>query len=178
VAFACLAYLAREIPLFLIATVAGQFAQAAQISNYTNTSRDHERRTRAANSGFTLVEILLVVSILGLILAVSVPASYEMYLGYKSSLRAEEVLTFVANLRRESFLYGEESVLSSVEGNIQYGDGKLVTFADTFVQIDAPIRFYKNGTTSGGELQIQAGGFAYRLNISAPFGNLLLEPQG
>jgi prepilin-type N-terminal cleavage/methylation domain-containing protein len=135
----------------------------------------HRKFTQS--SGFTLVEILLVISIIGLILGVSVPASYQMYLNYKNSLRAEEVLTFVANVRRESFLYGEESVLSSAEGRIQYGKGRLASFTDTFVQIDAPIKFYKNGTTSGGVLKIQAGHSLYWLKITAPFGNLLLEPQ-
>jgi prepilin-type N-terminal cleavage/methylation domain-containing protein len=126
-------------------------------------------------TGFTLIEILLVVSIIGLIMGVTIPASYEMYLNYKNSLHAEEVLAYVSNVRRESFLYGEETVLSSKEGRIQPNNSALIGFADLFVQIDTPIKFYKNGTTSGGVLKIQAGDSVYRLKVTAPFGNLLLE---
>jgi prepilin-type N-terminal cleavage/methylation domain-containing protein len=128
-------------------------------------------------TGFTLIEILLVVSIIGLIMGVSIPASYEMYLNYKNSLHAEEVLAYVSNVRRESFLYGQETVLSSKEGRIQPSKGELVSFADLFVQIDTPIKFYKNGTTSGGALRIRAGDTVYRLKVTAPFGNLLLERE-
>jgi prepilin-type N-terminal cleavage/methylation domain-containing protein len=128
-------------------------------------------------SGFTLIEILLVVSIIGLIMGVTVPASYNMYLNYKNSLHAEEVLAYVSNVRRESFLYGQETVLSSKQGRIQPNDGTLIGFADIFVQIDTPIKFYKNGTTSGGALRIRAGDTVYRLKVTAPFGNLLLERE-
>ena len=127
------------------------------------------------SSGFTLVEILLVISIVALIMSVSVPASYQMYQSYKNSLKAEAVLTYVSNIRRESFLFGEETVLSSTDGRIQQGDGRIMNFTDLFVQIDTPIKFYKNGTTSGGVLKIQAGDSIYRLRVSPPFGNLLLE---
>jgi prepilin-type N-terminal cleavage/methylation domain-containing protein len=127
------------------------------------------------SSGFTLVEILLVISIIALVMGVSVPVSYQMYQSYKNSLKAEEVLTYVSNIRRESFLFGEEMVLSSTDGRIQHGDGRFINFSDLFVQIDTPIKFYKNGTTSGGVLKIQAGGSLYRLKVSPPFGTLLLE---
>lgn len=122
-----------------------------------------------------MIEILLVISIIGLMVGVSVPASIEMYRNYKSSLKAEEVLGYVANVRRESFLYGEETVLSTVEGRIRHADGRSMSSADLYVQSDAPIRFYKNGTTSGGVLRIRAGESLYRLKIAAPFGDLLLE---
>ena len=127
------------------------------------------------SSGFTLIEILLVISIVALVMGVSVPASYQMYQSYKNSLKAEEVLAYVSTIRRESFLFGEETVLASTDGRIQQGDGRMTNFTDVFVQIDTPIKFYKNGTTSGGILKIHAGGSVYLLKVSSPFGNLLLE---
>jgi prepilin-type N-terminal cleavage/methylation domain-containing protein len=128
-------------------------------------------------SGFTLIELLVVVSLIGLLISVSVPVSYNMYLSYQASLKAEEVFVYVSQVRRESFLYGDEVVLSSQEGLIRSNDGEPAKFPDVFVQIDEPIKFYKNGTTSGGIVKIRTAATAYRLTITAPFGELLLARE-
>jgi prepilin-type N-terminal cleavage/methylation domain-containing protein len=134
-------------------------------------------RSAFKRSGFTLIELLLVVSLIGLLMSVSVPVSYNMYLSYQASLKAEEVFVYVSKVRRESFLYGDEVVLSSQEGFIQSDDGQSVKFPDVFVQIDEPIKFYKNGTTTGGTVKIRTGAAVYRLTITAPFGELLLARE-
>lgn len=127
--------------------------------------------------GFTLIEILIVVSIMGLILSVSLPISYDMYRSYKASLKAEKVMVFISSLKRESFLYSEAKVLSSKDG-VMIVNGKEETFDDTSIQIDQPIEFYKNGTTSGGTINIYVANHAYSLNIQALLGNLILERKG
>jgi general secretion pathway protein H len=127
--------------------------------------------------GFTLIEILIVVSIIGLMLSVSLPISYSMYRSYKASLKAEEVMVFISSLKRESFLYSEAKVLASKDG-VMIVNGKEKTFDDTSIQIDQPIEFYRNGTTSGGTLKIYVGNQAYSLNVQAPLGGLILERKG
>ena len=127
--------------------------------------------------GFTLIEILIVVSIIGLMLSVSLPISYSMYRSYKASLKAEEVMVFISSLNRESFLYSEAKVLASKDG-VMIVNGKEKTFDDTSIQIDQPIEFYRNGTTSGGTLKIYVGNQAYSLNVQAPLGGLILERKG
>jgi general secretion pathway protein H len=127
--------------------------------------------------GFTLIEILIVISIIGLMLSVGLPISYDMYRSYKASLKAEKVMIFVSSLKRESFLYSEAKVLSSKDG-VMIVNGKEKTFDDTSIQIDQPIEFYRNGTSSGGTLKISAGGQAYTLNVQTPLGGLILERKG
>jgi general secretion pathway protein H len=127
--------------------------------------------------GFTLIEILLVVSLIGLMLSVSLPVSYNMYNSYKASLKAEEVMIFISSLERESFLYSEAKLLSSKDG-VMTVDNKEKVFPDTFIQIDQPIEFYKNGTTSGGTLNIKVGGQAYTLEVHTPFGGITFERKG
>ena len=127
--------------------------------------------------GFTLIEILIVVSIIGLMLSVSLPISYSMYMSYKASLKAEEVMIFISSLKRESFLYSEAKILSSKDGVIIV-NGKEQVFNDTVIQIDPPIEFYRNGTTSGGTLKIYVGNQAYSLNVKAPLGDIILERKG
>lgn len=126
------------------------------------------------NKGFTLIEILLVMAIMGFMTAVTLPVSYRMYQSYKASLGAEDVLVYISKTRREAFLYGEEKTIEAKSGIMQ-DNGSPVVFQDAFVQIDTPIRFYKNGTTSGGALKIYVGDYAYLLRVQPVFGNLMLE---
>jgi general secretion pathway protein H len=121
-----------------------------------------------------LIEILIVVSIIGLMFSVTLPISYSMYGSYKASLKAEEVMVFISSLKRESFLYSEAKVLSSKDG-VMIVNGKEKTFDDTSIQIDQPIEFYRNGTTSGGTLKIYVGDQAYTLNVQTPLGGIILE---
>jgi prepilin-type N-terminal cleavage/methylation domain-containing protein len=127
-----------------------------------------------SSHGFTLIEILIVISIIAAMFAVTLPISYNMYQSHKASLKAEEVLVFIAGLKRESFLYSEAKVLSSKDG-IMAVNGQKAEFGDTYIQIDTPIEFYKNGTTSGGTLKIVVGGQNYSLKVQALFGDLSME---
>lgn len=127
--------------------------------------------------GFTLIEILIVISIISLMLSVGLPISHSLYQSYKASLKAEEVMVFIASLKRDSFLYSEPKVVSAEDGIIRV-NGKARVFQDTLIQIDQPIEFYKNGTTSGGILMISVHDQFYFLNIEPPFGNLILGRRG
>jgi len=127
--------------------------------------------------GFTLVETLLVITLIGILLSVSLPISYTLYTSYNASLKAEEVMIFISHLKRESFLYSEATILSSQNGVILV-NSKEKRISGTLIQIDHPIEFYKNGTTSGGTLKIYVGDQTYALDVQAPFGGLFLERKG
>ena len=127
--------------------------------------------------GFTLIEILIVMSILSLLFTVGLPISYRLYQSYQASLKAEEVMVFMATLKRDSFLYSEAKVVLARDG-ILFVNGIEKVLQDTLIQIDQPIEFYKNGTTSGGIIKIVVGDQAYSLNLQAPFGTLILERKG
>lgn len=126
------------------------------------------------NKGFTLIELLIVVSIIGLMMAVTLPVSADMYYRYKASLKAQELMVVVSDLRRESFLYSENKVLSSDRDKMTV-NGKTMIFADTQVSIGAPITFYKNGTTSGGAINLRVGDYLFAVRVAAPLGDLKLE---
>ena len=127
--------------------------------------------------GFTLIEILLVIAIIGIILSVSLPISFSMYSGYKSALKAQEVMIFISKLKRESFLYSELRTLSS-KNNVITIDGEEKVFDDSLINIDSPIIFYRNGTTSGGLVKVDTGGSVYQLAVRAPLGDLTMTRTG
>lgn len=143
--------------------------------------RREDKKTRftkfAKERGFTFIELLLVVSIIGIMLSVSIPISFGMYTSYKASLKAQEVMVFISGLRRDAFLYSERKLLSSKDDVITVDDEEKV-FEDTRIRINSPIVFYKNGTTSGGTINIYVGDQAYSLSINAPLGDLILARTG
>lgn len=127
--------------------------------------------------GFTLIEILLVVAIIGIMLSISLPVSFGMYNSYTSSLKAEEVMVYISKLRRESFLYSEKKVISS-KNNMITVDGQSKDFDGSSINVDSPIVFYRNGTTSGGTVKVGTGGSTYLLTIRAPLGDLVMTRTG
>lgn len=125
--------------------------------------------------GFTLIELLLVITLIGMLFAVSLPVSYSMYQRYQASLKAEKVLTLVSSLRMESFLYGQERLIQARDGRILVNGSEVDGFGDLFVQIASPIKFYRTGTTSGGEIKIYADNNTFLVIVQAPLGGLTLK---
>lgn len=130
-----------------------------------------------SKKGFTLIELLIVIALVGILVSVSLPVSYSMYQKYQASLRAEEVLIYLSSLRREAFLYSEEKLICSQEGRLWVNDGKMITFEDMFVQIDKPVKMYKSGATSGGEVKLYINNYTFVVDIQAPLGNMVLRRE-
>jgi prepilin-type N-terminal cleavage/methylation domain-containing protein len=126
------------------------------------------------NKGFTIIELLIVIILVGMVLSVALPVSYGMYTTYKASLSAQEVMAYVSELRRDAFLYSERKVLSSQDGNMTV-DGEKKIFREINVHISEPIIIFRNGTSSGGVIVLNVGDVVQNLVIKAPLGNLSLE---
>jgi prepilin-type N-terminal cleavage/methylation domain-containing protein len=129
--------------------------------------------TRLSQKGFTLIELLIVISIIGIMLTVSLPVSFAMYSRYKASLKAQEIMVYISDLRRDSFLYSENKIMTSSNNAIMINENSRA-FDDTRIRIDAPIEFYKNGTTSGGVISLSIGEYAFIVRINAPLGGLIM----
>ena len=125
-------------------------------------------------NGFTIIELLIVIILVGMVLSVIMPVSYGMYATYNASLRAQEVMTYVSGLRRDAFLYSERKVLSSQDGAITV-DGSKKIFNGIKINISEPIVFFRNGTSSGGVIELSVDEVDQSLVIHAPLGDLSLE---
>ena len=53
--------------------------------------------------------------------------------------------------------------------------GETRSFVDTRIRIDPPIEFYRNGTTTGGVINLRIGDYVFILHIKAPLGDMNLE---
>ena len=129
------------------------------------------------NKGFTVIELLIAIILLGMILSVALPVSYGMYESYKASLRAQEVMAYVSELRRDAFLYSEKKVLSLQDGNMTVNGEKKI-FKEVNIKIAAPIVFFRNGTSSGGVIVFGVGDVVQNLVVKTPLGDLSLERSG
>jgi len=125
-------------------------------------------------NGFTLIELLIVVSIIGLFFSISFPVSMEMYNGFKASSRAQEIMLQISGIRRDAFLYSEKKVLTSSAGILRVNDVPM-PIPDVHIRIKDAISFSRNGTTSGGRIEVYFRNQLYLVSISAPMGNLALE---
>jgi len=123
--------------------------------------------------GFSLIELLIVVSVIGLMMTVALPISASMYARYQASLKAQEVMIAVSDLRREAFLYSESKIISAYRHQLTV-NGESRNFPGAQISVESPIQFYKNGTTSGGEISVRVGEHVFVVSVKAPLGDLKL----
>lgn len=124
--------------------------------------------------GFALIELLLVIAILSLIVSVIIPVSYDLYTFYIETHEIEKFVIFLSGIKRESFLYNRENVIHEKNGIIYVNDKSIRDFNFKF-QIDSPIIFFKNGTSSGGIIKIITNKNAYKIQVSSPLGEIHYE---
>lgn len=126
----------------------------------------------ASRAGFTLVEMLLVITIIGMLAGVSIPVSYSMYQSYRASVKSQEVLAVVSDLRREAFLYSEEKTLDSVGGRLVINGTVWEALQDVRVSVQRPFKFFSNGATNGGVLEVEAFGRRFLITVDSPGGDI------
>ena len=146
--------------------------------------------------GFTLIELLIVIVIIAMIFAVTVPVSLNMYNRYMASIEAEKVMLYMFKLQRDSFLDGQERLIETDKGVITV-NGVLHRFSEdvavnpaepssaqnqqqektqiNFVYIPSPILFFTNGTTSGGVVMVYVKEFIFAVKIAPPYGTIRME---
>lgn len=147
---------------------------------------------RSANaSGFTILELLVAISIVGLVLAVSVPASGRMYktMQYREAVR--DVITLLASARYAAVSTGraqdvkinprtrELSLNDSVKQlpsglNIVVHSARELNDRDVGV-----IRFYPEGGSSGGGVDVEIPErWGVRINVDWLVGRVSQEKYG
>ncbi|MDO6746794.1 type II secretion system protein [Gilvimarinus sp. 1_MG-2023] len=136
-------------------------------------------KTSAGQRGFTLLELLIAFSIAGLLLAVSVPASYKMYQSMQYREAVRDVRQALESARYTAMLQGKPTdvILTPRIKRLTYANGEsrdLPEFVDLETQTAqeqmatpdaATIRFFGDGSSTGGTVKIGRNNRWVRLHV-------------
>jgi general secretion pathway protein H len=130
----------------------------------------HVSDSRHGAAGFTLLELLAAITVVGMLLAVAVPASVKFYEStqYRQSIR--DTITLLASARHKAVTSGEaqDVVINPERRSVTFGKEvnrlpKEVQLAVTSArevnrENEGVIRFYPEGGSSGGGIDIERPG--------------------
>jgi len=106
--------------------------------------------------GFTLLELLVVLAIMGVMVSIVVTGFERMYLGLQSRLQRDQVLSEVAGLGYRAYILGQSFSLDGAQFDQPLADGQpLLSLPEGWeVKTKKPILYLFNGYCSGGRLEI------------------------
>jgi general secretion pathway protein H len=134
--------------------------------------------TTKARSGFTLVELIVVISIVGMLLAASIPASVRFYesMQYRQAIR--DVITMLSTARYTAINTGRaQDITLNPKTNVLRlnkdtrqlpAKFNIVIHAARELNRDSEgvIRFYPEGGSSGGDIEmVQPSGSGVKISV-------------
>lgn len=120
--------------------------------------------------GFTLVEIVAAITVVGLVLALAVPQSIRFYESVQFRAAVRETITLLNSARHDAISSGvaRDVVVSPDEGWVVFGDEQVQFSDDVALAAHSAkevnrdglgiIRFYHDGGASGGGIDITREG--------------------
>ena len=107
------------------------------------------------NWGFTLVEILVVLAVIGLVAGVALPGLYRMARSIEVSGQRETLLTEINGLGYRAYVTGESFELGASRNDRQGASVYPFVLPHGWqLEIPQPIRYSFNGTCSGGRVTV------------------------
>ena len=128
--------------------------------------------------GFTLIEVVAALTVVGLVLAVAVPQSIRFYESVQFRAAVRETITLLHSARYAAVASGvaQDVVISPEEGFIRFAQEQIEFASDVEVAAHSAkevnrdglgiIRFYHDGGASGGGIDItRDGGYTVTIAI-------------
>ena len=147
-----------------------------------------ERQSSRQPLGFTMLEMLVAITIVGLLLAVTVPASARFYESIQYRQAVRDVITALASARYRAINSGRvQDVTVDPRGNRLGSNGKVTYLPEGFeVAVHSAselnrdnlgvIRFYPEGGSSGGGIDLERkNGSGVRISVDWLVGRVSQE---
>ena len=140
------------------------------------------------HSGFTIVELLIAITIVGLVMAASIPASVRFYESMQYRQATRDVITTLLSARYKAVNSGKtQDVSINPQTNVVRLNGRTTQLPETFRIVvraarelnrdgEGVFRFYPEGGSSGGDVEIaQPSGSGVKITVDWLVGRVTQE---
>lgn len=127
-------------------------------------------RRAESGRGYTLLELLIVMVLLGLLTALAIPRFVTLYASLTAVYQRDGVLRQIAGLGYRAFRQGREFV---VDESSATGAAALSLPEGWSLRAKPPVRYYRNGTCTGGVIELTSPEGMERFALLPP----LCQPQ-
>lgn len=139
-----------------------------------HTERGSHRGDGAGHrsAGFTLLELLVVLSIMGAVVALAVPAVIRSVDSWQRNAVLDDVAAQARSLPARARMQGRPIVLDDQSVQASGEEDGTATFVlpeGWRISVPDAWRVEANGACSGGQLLVYQGGVEWVLDVSAPF---------
>jgi len=131
---------------------------------------------RAEPAGYTLVELLMVMALLGLVAGLVVPRLGNWYASVQAAYQRDEVLRQLASLGYLAYRANREWVLNEwplpnekEAANPAAEAPPLVLPAGWRLRAERPLHYYRSGVCGGGVVTLETPDETWRLKLVPPF---------
>ena len=112
------------------------------------------RKIQRQSSGFSLLELLVVLSLLGLLTAITFPNIVNLYQSVGSRLQIDQIIDDINGLGYGAFNSSSEIVLNNIPENTGRQNAPINLPVGWRLAVVNPIQYLQNGACQGGEIRL------------------------